>query len=129
MKGNCDSVIIGVLIFGILGIVYVFANKSHSWGYEGFQGGLDYSPYPKTENVDNYTGAMIGGNSKLECKRVPGYNGVYCPPSENVMFDPFYNTSSSMTCEGSGLYKGSGNVCLNADQHRLLTTRGGNAIG
>ena len=129
MKGISESVIIFVLIFGILGIIYLFNSSNSPFLTEEFKGGISYSSFPQNENLDTYTGMMVGGNSNLDCKRVWGYNGLYCSPDTalSTMVDPFYNTSSSMTCEGSGMQKGSGNVCLSADQRRLLTTRGVNA--
>lgn len=131
MEQVLHSAIIFVLIFGILGIVYLFRDSSFPpMVKEGFKGGVDYSTYPKNESVDTYTGAFIGNNSNLECSRVWGYNGLFCNPNgsgSRDKIDPFYGTSSSTTCEGSGIQKGSGNVCLSAEQRRLLTTRGGNA--
>ena len=131
MHNIFTSAILFVLIFAILGIVYLF-NDSSSFPpmvQEGFKGGIDYSTYPKNENIDTYTGVLIGNNSNLECRRVWGYNGLFCNPESKSrdQIDPFYNTQSGMKCEGSGLQKGNGNICLDENQRRLLTTRGGNA--
>jgi len=129
MERVFELVIIFVMIFSILGVVLLFNQPSLLNMSEGFQGGLDYSSYPQNTSIDSYTGSLVGGNSNLECKRVWGYNGLYCTPDKAsaAMYDPFYNTSSSMTCDGSGLHKSSGNVCMNDQQLKLLTTRGGNA--
>jgi len=130
MERVFELVIVFVMIFCILGIVLFFNKPSSLLNInEGFKGGLDYSSYPQNNNMDSYTGCLVGGNSNLDCKRVWGYNGLYCTPDKAnaAMYDPFYNTSSNMTCEGSGLHKSSGNVCMNDQQLKLLTTRGGNA--
>lgn len=143
MERYFELIIVFVLIFSVLGIVLLFSNNANTYSSyystpsnlytEGFQNsGLEYSSYPKHESTDSYTGLMFGGNSNIDCKRIPGHNGLYCTPTtaSTTKLDPFYNTSSNMTCEGGfGLQKGSGNVCLDAEQKRLLTTRGGNASG
>ena len=130
MKGIFEAVIVFVLIFSVLGIICLFGNSNgYGYGYEGFKSELNYSSYNNTPS-DSYTGMMIGGNSNIECKRIPGHSGLFCTPDSSHQvsrYDQFYDTSSNMTCSGNGLQKGSGNVCLNEEQHRLLTTRGGNA--
>ena len=114
-----------LMIIILLGSIYVFG-----FTWEGFKGGVEYSAYPSNDNVDTYTGALIDqSKNTAECKRVWGYNGLFCSPETgDKLFDPFFGSGSSMTCEGSGITKSGGNVCLNAEQRRLLTTRGGNAV-
>lgn len=113
-----------LMIIILLGSIYVFG---YTW--EGFKGGVEYSAYPSNDNVDTYTGALIDQTkNNAECKRVWGYNGLFCSPETgDKLIDPFFGSGSSMTCEGSGITKSGGNVCLNTEQRRLLTTRGGNA--
>ena len=48
-------------------------------------------------------------------------------PSYNTM-DKFGLIDSSMTCSGSSYSNLNGNICLNKEQTKLLTTRGGNAV-
>ena len=135
MSRVSESAIIFATIFTVLGIILFFnkstyPSESFNLLNEGFQEKISYSSYPTNENLDNYTGLIFGSNSKLDCKRVDGYDGVFCTPKTalSTKIDPFGGTTSNMTCEGSGLSKGNGNVCLSAEQPRLLTTRGGNAI-
>lgn len=119
--------VVTVLVFIIfIGSIFLFG---YTW--EGFKGGVEYSTYPANENTDTYTGALLDQEkANVECKRVWGYNGLFCSPETgDKPIDPFFNSGSSMNCEGSGLTKSSGNVCLNEQQRRLLTTRGGNASG
>lgn len=113
-----------IMILILLGSIYLFG---YTW--EGFKGGVEYSAYPSGNNVDTYTGALIDREkANVDCKRVWGYNGLFCSPETgDKLFDPFFGSGSSMSCEGSGITKSGGNVCLNAEQRRLLTTRGGNA--
>ena len=113
-----------LVIIILLGSIYVFG---YTW--EGFKGSFEYSSYPTNENIDTNKGALIDETKKnVECKRVWGFNGLFCSPkTSDKLIDPFFGSGSSMNCEGSGITKSGGNVCLNAEQRRLLTTRGGNA--
>lgn len=138
MSRVSESALIFLVIFTVLGII-LFLNKmsypQESFNLyenkEGFQGQqMHYSSFPKHENLDNYTGLVFGSNSKLDCKRVDGYDGIFCTPATalTTKIDPLGGSLSNMNCEGSGLQKSNGNVCMNAEQRRLLTTRGGNAV-
>lgn len=122
----------GMILFNLMRVlmVIVLLGSIYAFGYtwEGFKGDAEYSSYPSNESVDTHTGALIDDTKKTECKKVWGFNGVFCSPETgDKLFDPFFGSGSSMTCEGSGITKSGGNVCLNAEQRRLLTTRGGNA--
>jgi hypothetical protein len=69
-------------------------------------------------------------------KSYPGkYEGFTSPspvvnpaPSSYNTLDPFGLIDSSMDCPGSSYTNINGNICLNAEQRKLLTTRGGNSL-
>ena len=95
---------------------------------EGFTGTGNYASYPAQLPKDGQTSLMIDPSQKPVCSKVWGFNGVFCQPGQSdQMIDVYYNTRSDMSCEGSELSKGGGNVCLDKNQRRLLTSRGGNA--
>jgi len=122
-----------MILFNLLRVTVVliilFSIYLFGYTWEGFKGGVEYSAYPSNSNIDTYTGALVDQTkNNSDCKRVWGYNGLFCSPETgDKLFDPFFGSGSSMTCEGSGITKSGGNVCLNAEQRRLLTTRGGNS--
>lgn len=119
------------IVTALVFVIFIASIFLFGYTWEGFKGGVDYSAYPSQTDTDAYTGALIDQDkANVECKRVWGYNGLFCnPETADKLIDPFFNSGSSMNCEGSGITKSSGNVCLNEQQRRLLTTRGGNASG
>jgi hypothetical protein len=108
-------------------------DKLKKWEFpynEGFSGKqLTYSTANNNTSLDTQID-LLQNQSSVECKKVMGFDGLYCKPYvADSIIDPFFATESSMTCAGSGLTKGSGNVCLNPTQTQLLMTRGGNLTG
>lgn len=107
--------------------------KSKNMSYEGFANpnkkSTDYSTYPKNEVIDTQISTAIDRSTVPKCGKVWGFNGVFCQPevSDNLI-DTYYSAQSDMSCEGSGLTKGQGNLCLDKLQKQLLTTRGGNSV-
>ena len=98
---------------------------------EGFSGRphIEYSSYPQGKAVDSKLAMVIDKSHPPTCGKVWGFDGLYCQPGvADGSVDPFYKTTSDMTCEGSGLTKGRGNICLDDKQRKLLTTRGGNSV-
>jgi hypothetical protein len=89
---------------------------------------VDYSSYPDNKPIDTKTAFLIDQDTKPQLSKVWGFSGVYgSVGSADNSIDVFYNTKSDMSCEGSELTKGSGNICLDKSQRKLLTSRGGNA--
>jgi hypothetical protein len=117
-------------------VPFTFENyKKHEFPYkEGFTYGqrtnvvpLKYSTTSDNSSVDTYID-MMQNKSNVECKKVMGIDGLFCKPYvADAIIDPLFAVESSMSCAGSSLTKGNGNVCLNPTQYTLLTTRGGNA--
>jgi len=100
---------------------------------EGFSTGtranLEYSSYPQGKAMDSKLSMVIDKSQPTTCGKVWGFNGLFCQPGvADHEIDPYYTAPSDMTCQGSGLTKGRGNLCLNAEQQKLLTTRGGNSV-
>jgi len=98
---------------------------------EGFSGrpNIEYSSYPQGKAMDSKLAMVIDQSQPPTCGKVWGFNGLFCGLGvADHKIDPYYSAPSDMTCEGSGLTKGRGNLCLDAEQHKLLTTRGGNSV-
>ena len=92
-----------------------------------------YSTYSISGNdnksIDSYNAFLINKPS-TECQKIFGFDGIYCSPTSSPeKIDAFYGLSSNTTCEGSGLTKSGGNLCLDAKSKELLTSRGNNATG
>jgi hypothetical protein len=98
---------------------------------EGFRGmSTPYSTYIGNQPIDSRVSNLIDPNQEKTCKKIFGFDGLYCnPDSQKGGIDVFYGLSSNALCAGSGLVKEHGNICLDAPSYALLTTRGGNATG
>jgi len=82
----------------------------HEYPYEGFE-------YMNQEMQNNE-------------KKVEGFEGLMPAPfAENKMLDPFFKAETKPECQGSGLTKGNGSLCLTPELELLLKTRGKNATG
>ena len=65
-----------------------------------------------------------------ECKKVSGFDGLFCVPSgAEKKIDSFSETSGALGCVSSGLSNSKGPLCLTKDQIGLLSTRGQNVNG
>jgi hypothetical protein len=136
------------IVFFVLYAVYKNVSKLGSirsirGNNEGFlgngSGSLEYSSYPGNQALDSKEAYKIETNDKTHteskvqgsedhCGRVWGLNGLFCSPGvSDSLIDVFYSAKTDMKCQGSGYSKGSGNLCLDKTQNKLLTSRGGNA--
>ena len=71
-------------------------------------------------------------NSEMQAKekKVEGFEGLMpAPYAESKMLDPFFKAETKPECQGSGLTKGNGSLCLTPELEMLLKTRGKNATG
>uniref|UniRef100_A0A6C0I492 Lipoprotein n=1 Tax=viral metagenome TaxID=1070528 RepID=A0A6C0I492_9ZZZZ len=102
---------------------------NHHSAYEGFSSmrPVDYSTAGNHAAIDTYPSFMLN-NPNFECKKVYGFDGLYCQPyvADNKI-DIYSGTEGSLTCTGTDLTNSKGFLCLNEKQRTLLTTRGGNA--
>jgi hypothetical protein len=101
--------------------------------YEGFHP-LNYSNVDIVTNtnktaVDTYDNYLIN-RPGLECKKVHGFDGLYCKPyiADNKI-DIFNGATGGLDCTGSGLTNSKGSLCLDKTMTSMLQTRGGNAKG
>jgi hypothetical protein len=96
---------------------------------EGFKD-ASYSTYLGNQPLDSRISNLIDPTQDRTCKKIYGFDGLYCTPeSQSGGIDVFYGLKSSTTCEGSGLTKSGGNLCIDGPAYKLLTSRGGNATG
>jgi hypothetical protein len=121
MKYNSMYILAAVIIglFVVLSLVMGTCNVQpyssdslfkHEYPYEGFEPNKD----KKSENYN----------------KVEGFEGLMPAPfAENKMLDPFFKAETKPECQGSGLTKGNGSLCLTPELEMLLKTRGKNATG
>jgi hypothetical protein len=121
MKYNSMYILAAVIIglFVVLSLVMGTCNVQpyssdslfkHEYPYEGFE----------STSVEIVT----------QGKKVEGFEGLMPAPfAENKMLDPFFKAETKPECQGSGLTKGNGSLCLTPELEMLLKTRGKNATG
>ena len=121
MKYNSMYILAAVIIglFVVLSLVMGTCNVQpyssdslfkHEYPYEGFE----------STSVEMPT----------QGKKVEGFEGLMPAPfAENKMLDPFFKAETKPECQGSGLTKGNGSLCLTPELQMLLKTRGKNATG
>lgn len=108
---------------------------SNMYPYEGFgnfkESPAEYSTFPENLNIDFQKNKDIDTTNTSPCRKVVGFNGLFCS-AENEPANPldtFSKASGSLTCPSYGYANSRGFLCLDAEQKRLLSTRGGNASG
>ena len=98
------------------------------YAYEGMQP-IEYTTRDAHQALDNNTSLLIN-NASVDCKKVYGFDGLYCKPYvADSKLDVFSGSNGSITCKGTNLTNSKGTLCLDQNQTKLLTTRGGNATG
>lgn len=114
----------------------VFTNNhpynSESEGFNNKEGEAttNYSTFPENKSTDSYSKWDIAPDSK-ECYKINGIGGLVCSP-ENIPCNPkeiYSDAKGSLDCESYGLMNSKGFLCLDENQKKLYTTRGGNATG
>ena len=102
--------------------------------FEGFKNNdnmLDYSSKEENTPMDTNKQHIISP-PPAGCKKVFGFDGLFCTPkSEESVIDKIGSTKGSTDCIGksSGLSNSKGGLCLDEQQIKLLSTRGGNMGG
>lgn len=97
--------------------------------YEGFTS-IEYTSSTDNKAMDSYKAYLIDSGASGECKKVFGFDGLYCDPNAaNKKLDVFGEASGGLNCSGSGLTNSKGSLCLDDKMTKLLMSRGGNALG
>ena len=97
----------------------------YPYSNEGFRNN-QYSSYPKNSDIDNVNKSEV--DLATTCHKVAGFDGILCSPDSTLIRnDIFSEAKGSLNCKSYGYSNSRGFLCMDADQVRLLTTRGGNA--
>ena len=101
-----------------------------NYNYEAFTS-LGYSNLAtQYDDIDAIALSSYKYPANTECKKVSGFDGLFCVPTmPEKKLDTFSDNSSSLTCQSSGLSNSKGPLCLTKEQIGLLSTRGQNISG
>lgn len=105
---------------------YSFSSSSKlpQYPYEGFS---EYTTYPENKAIDSNDSKQINPSGSTGPVKVSGFDGLigsYVSPETPI--DTYSQSLGDKTCKSYGLSTSTGALCLNPDQIRLLTSRGGN---
>lgn len=124
-------VLVVIVLFSASKTVYPYDNSifAKQFPYEGFSP-IHYSSYPNNVAVDQQVNHNIVP-SKNSVQPLWGFGGLFGPPNAPDNSLDIYSTaqgSLSEKCQNlsAGYSNSKGYLCLNADQIKMLTTRGGN---
>jgi len=132
-----------VLLLLILGFSYSGSCKPVPYGhdlmktnrYEAFHNfkntPLEYTGAAGAANSGEMDSAKMPASAVGGCKKVAGFPGVYCAANQDpaTPLDIYSKAPSGPDCASMGYSNSRGFLCMNEEQKRLLTTRGGNASG
>jgi len=91
--------------------------------YEGFETSL-----PEDMLSEEPFSAIDGKTESADCKKVSGFNELYCSPNYNPPNnDKFSGTPGGASDNSYGLTNSMGKLQLTKEQIELLSTRGGNS--
>lgn len=86
----------------------------------------EYTNYPDNNSLDSYKRYEITPTND-NCKKYMGFNGLLCSPdAPSNPVDIYSKSPGEPSCKSYSLSNSRGFLCLNDEQIRLLTTRGGN---
>ena len=109
---------------------------TNMYPYEGFRSFKSppeqYGSYTDEKPVDfNNNNAITPTNN--QCSKVMGFNGLFCTPTNSTdttnPTEIFSTAKGDNSCESYGLMNSRGFLCLDDNQKKMLTSRGGNATG
>ena len=95
---------------------------------EGFAGNM--LKYFNKDETNDFHGAYSMGTNGHDCKKLYGFDGLFCTPGvADKSLDIYATAHGKLDCEGSGLTNSRGSLCLDENQRNMLRTRGGNNTG
>lgn len=135
MKISLFSILFTILIILLFITVFTSCIDVVPYSREGIftnmypysEGFTEYTTYPDNNSKDSYTKYDITSTTKDN--KYMGYNGLLSSPDATASnpVDIYSQAQGSTDCKSYGLANSKGFLCMNPEQVRLLTTRGGNA--
>lgn len=129
---------LGMIIFAFIFVLFLnmcscgsytpysfsMASKLPQYPYEGF---TSYATYPEHKSIDSSESKLIIQSQMGNATKVKGFAGLLVSPNSPEMpLDTYSQAKGDNTCKSYGYMNSTGFLCLNPDQIKQLTTRGGN---
>ncbi len=105
---------------------YSFSSASNlpQYPYEGFS---SYTTFPDNKTIDSNDNQLITPQSGSNASKIRGFDGLLISPdAPEMQIDTYSQALGENTCKSYGLMNSRGYLCLNPEQVRQLTSRGGN---
>lgn len=119
-----------IIIALVLALIAVFATSCGCYNVVPYSKNSLFKHESLFEGLENEKSTEEESEEGSEEKKVEGFEGLMPAPfSESKLLDPFFKAESKPDCQGSGLTKGSGGLCLTPELKILLQTRGKNSTG
>ena len=119
-----------IIIALVLALITVFATSCGCYNVVPYSKNSLFKHESLFEGLENEKSTEEESEEGSEEKKVEGFEGLMPAPfSESKLLDPFFKAESKPDCQGSGLTKGSGGLCLTPELKILLQTRGKNSTG
>jgi len=134
IKGETITIIGQLFIILILALWFSTTSIApvNASGVEGFHtGGLEYTTVGQPDKATDDLHALRSINPDTnQCKKVGGFNGVFCTPySQPESIDIYSKATGNINSESVGLTNSKGPLQLDENMKRMLQTRGTNASG
>jgi hypothetical protein len=122
-----------IIIALVLALIAIFATSCGCYNVVPYSNNSPFKHeyvFEGLENEDKEEKEEFTEEEEPEEKKVEGFEGLMPAPfAESKLLDPFFKAESKPDCQGSGLTKGAGGLCLTPELKILLQTRGKNATG
>ena len=115
-----------IIIALVLALIAIFATSCGCYNVVPYSNNSPFKHEYLFEGLENEENT----DEESKEKKVEGFEGLMPAPfAESKLLDPFFKAESKPDCQGSGLTKGAGGLCLTPELKILLQTRGKNATG
>lgn len=109
---------------------YSFSTSTlHQYPYEGFRSSNEYTTYPQNAAIDSYESKLIASPSMGNAAKIGSFGLLSSPSAPETPIDIYSQAPGESTGKSYGYSNSMGPIQLNAEQLKLLTTRGGNMSG
>ncbi len=135
MKISLFSILFTILIFLLFFTVFTSCIQVVPYSREGiftnmypYTEGFEYTDSQNNKSIDSYTQNDITPISKDN--QYMSFSGSLLSSPNNTNMNPvdiYSQAQGSTDCKSYGLANSKGFLCMNPEQVRLLTTRGGNS--
>ena len=92
---------------------------------------LGYTSTSTNQDMDDLQNRELQSSNVNGCRKIMGFNGLFCDSQQQDPANPvdIYSTAAgSLDCKSYGYMNSRGYLCMDDNQKKMLTTRGGNAM-